>query len=288
MKKILKYISLALALPLLLNSCLKDDELIGPDADGAISNVIEFGNPAAPTSGVTSSIPLYALSFDMDPEGVLDLKVKCVGANPAESDIKVTIAIDNSLLNKYNEENGTEYVALPTAQYSLGTAEATIKKGEREAIITVNLKPSLFTFDEEYALGFKISSVSSGVVSGNFGQIVTAISGKNPYDGSYTLETSANTSLVPSASKSVSLVTVGANRVMLSPGLLGTYSNEVYYNIDPVTNKVTVECPSLGVQTPQDTRSNWDPATQTLTVFWKQEGGGRTFEEVFKYVGPRP
>lgn len=287
MKKIIKYITIALILPLITTSCLKDKELIGPDADGAVDNIIEFGNLAAPASDVTSSIPLYALSFDMDPEGVLNLVLKCVGAKPATTDIKVNISIDNSLLNKYNEENETEYVALPTSQYSLPSSEVTIKSGEREAIIPLNLKPDQFTFDEDYALGFKISSVSSGVISGNFGQIVAAISGKNPYDGSYTLTTSANTSLVPSATKSVKLVTVGANRLKLSPGLLGTYSNEVYYTVNPSTNHVTVECPSLGVQTPQDTRSNWNPTTKVLTVYWKQGNGGRTFEETFTYTGPR-
>lgn len=287
MKKILKYISLALAMPLFFTSCLKDDELIGPDADGAVSNIVEFGNLAAPTSGVTSSIPLYALSFDMDPEGMFNLKLKCVGSDPATNDIKVVIAVDNSLLVTYNDENETEYVALPTNQYSLSSTEVTIKKGEREAVIPVNLKPSLFTFEEDYALGFKITNVSSGVVSGNFGKIVAAISGKNPYDGTYAYTTSAITSLVPNASKTVKLVTVGANRVKLTPGLLGTYSNEVYYTVNPTTNHVTVECPSLGVQSPQDTRSKWDPATKTMTVYWKQGNGGRTFEETFKFSGPR-
>ena len=53
---------------------------------------------------------------------------------------------------------------------------------------------------------------------------------------------------------------------------------------DPLTNAVTVTCPSLGVQTPQDTRSKWDPATKTMTVFWKQGNGGRTFEEKLVYL----
>ncbi len=287
MKRILKYISLVLILPLLTTSCLKDDELLGPDAPGAVENIIEFGNPSFLASGTSSSIPLYALSYDMEPTGLLNLSIKCVGAKPATSDITVKIEVDNSLLTVYNEENEAEYVALPTSQYDISTFEVVIKKGEREAIIPVNLKPNLFTFDEDYALALKISTVSSGVVSGNFGKIIAAISGKNPYDGVFTYKTSANTSLVPNANKQVQLVTVGANRVKLSPGLLGTYSNEVFYTVDPVTNKVTVECPSLGVQEPQDTRSNWDPATKTMTVYWKQGGGGRTFEETFVFSGPR-
>jgi len=73
----------------------------------------------------------------------------------------------------------------------------------------------------------------------------------------------------------------------MSPGLLDTYSNAVSYTVDPLTNAVTVTCPSLGVQTPQDTRSKWDPATKTMTVFWKQGNGGRTFEEKMVYLRSR-
>jgi len=286
MKKNIKSI-FALFMVLSLSSCLKDNELIGPDADGAVDNIIEFGNLAAPVSGVTSSIPLFSLSYDLDPEAVLNLKLKCVGASKAKSDITVRIELDNSLLGVYNEENDVELTALPSSSYSLTATEVVIKAGEREAIIPLNLRPNTFTFDHDYALGFKISNVSSGEISGNFGSVIYNISGKNPYDGVYNYRTSAITSLVPNANKTVSLITVGANRVQLSPGLLGTYSNEVYYNIDPSTNAVTVECPSLGVQTPQDTRSKWDPSTKTLTVFWKQGNGGRTFEETFTFQSSR-
>lgn len=287
MKNIFKKIALALIIPIIFSSCLKDKELIGPDADGAIDNIIEFGNVAPIVSPTNSIIPLYSTAFDIAPSGELNLKIKCVGAKPALSDIKVQFQIDNTLLNKYNEFNDEEYYPLPTDQYSLPTNEIIIKKGEREVNVTLGLKPSLFTFDHDYALGFKITSVSSGIISGNFGNIVIAISPKNAYDGVYKYKTSAATSLVPNANLQVELVTVGTNRVKLSPGLLGTYSNEVYYNIDPITNQVTVECPTLGVQTPQDTRSKWDPVTKEMKVYWKQGNGGRTFEETFIYQGPR-
>lgn len=287
MKKYFKLIFGAVIFPFALSSCLKDTEIIGPDAPGAVANVIEFGNISAPTSNATSSIPLYTLSFDMNPTGVANLKVKCVGAEAAKEDIKVTIAVNNALLDSYNKQNETEFVAMPSEQYSLAATEITIKKGTREADAPINLKPSMFTFDEDYAIGLSIQSASSGVVSGNFGQIILNISGKNAYDGAYEYTTSANTTLLPNGKKNAQLVTVGANRVKLSPGLVATYSNEVYYTIDPVTFGVTVECPSLGVQTPQDTRSKWDPATKTLKVYWKQGNGGRTFEETFTYKGSR-
>ena len=286
MKNILKNMFGLIGL-LILTSCLKDNDIIGPNASGSISDIIEFGDLASPVSNVTSTIPMYALSFDMQPTSTLNLKVKAVGNGLASQDIDVVVAIDNSLLGIYNKQNESDYVALPSGQYSMASTSVTIKKGEREALLPIALKPDQFTFDEDYALGLVIKSVSKGNISGNFGKIILNINGKNAYDGSYSYKTSANTSLVPNANKSAKLITVGANRVKLSPGLLATYSNEVYYNIDPVTFNVTVECPSLGVQEPQDVRSKWDAASKTMVVFWKQGNGGRTFEETFTFVGPR-
>ncbi|MBB1645160.1 DUF1735 domain-containing protein [Sphingobacterium sp. UME9] len=218
MKKIIKFISIALVLPLVLTSCLKDKELIGPDADGAVANVIEFGDLGVPASSETSSIPLYTMAFDVAPTGVLNLKLKCVGAKKAESDIKVTIAVDNSLIAKYNEENETEYAELSSSVYSFSSTEVTIKKGEREAILPLNLKPDQFQFDEDYALGLTIKTVSSGVISGNFGNMVVNIGAKNAIDGIYTVAGTASDNVVTTNvglyPKNISLQTNGANSVL--------------------------------------------------------------------------
>ena len=59
MRNFIKYIYITFLFPMLFISCLKDKEIIGPNADGAISNVIEFGNIVAPSSGATSKYPLF-------------------------------------------------------------------------------------------------------------------------------------------------------------------------------------------------------------------------------------
>lgn len=287
MKKYIKYIFPIFAL-ILLTSCLKDKELIGPDSEDFVSiNIVEFPPMAAPLSNKTSKVPLYAFAYDIVPNATFNVAVKSVGLEPAKEDIKVTIALNNDLLNVYNEQFETEYTPLPTSQYTISSFEATIKKGEREAIIPISLKPDLFTFDKDFAIGLSIVSLSSGEISGNFNNVIFNLGAKNQLDGVFKYTTSAATSLVPNANKTVELKTVGQYRVQLDPGLLGTYSNEVYYNIDPITNQITVECPSLGVQLPQDIRSKWDPSTKIMTVYWKQLGGGRTFEETFTYTGVR-
>lgn len=293
-----------------LSSCLKDDTMIGPDSPGAIKNVIEFANPDYINSPTSSIYPVYVKSFDIAPTGKLTLTVNYAGVDDAPQDIQVKVALDPAVLAAYNakivkdaRDSATElgedpdeaeadvqgdlFEALDPALFSLGNLDLVIPAGKRTATLDVDLKPDQFSFDKNTALAFKIVSASTGAISGNFGSIIVQIGAKNAYDGTYTLKTSAATSLVPNANKTVTLATVSATTVKLSPGLLGSYTNEVTYTIDPATNGVRVTCPSLGVQEPQDARSKWDPATKTLTVFWKQGNGGRTFEETFTYKGVR-
>lgn len=269
-----------------LSSCLKDDSLVLNPEKGI--NVIEFGN----TTDIAvhgSSIPVYVHSYPLGADATLPIVVSYSGPEKvAPQDITVTIQVmDQATVDLYNEEQHTTYEVAPDAAYSLPALSIVIPKGQSKGYLNMTVKPSSFDLSKAYAVPLKISSVSSGVISGNFNIAIFAIGAKNKYDGVYSYKTSAITSLVPNANKTVSLITTGANSVKLDPGLLGTYGNAVSYTIDPATNAVTVTCPSLGVQSPQDTRSKWDEATKTLTVFWKQGNGGRTFEETFIYKGVR-
>jgi len=291
MKKIAKYAAPVLMLPLLFASCLKDTELIGPDADGAIwDNIIEFGNLAEPSSPRNSPIPKYSLSFDIEPSATLNLKVKCVGSEKAKEDIRVTIALDNSLIDTYNTENKLEpdekLTEMPAARYAITVTEAVIKKGEREAVIPIDLKPDLFTFDANYAIGLAITSTSAGIISGNFGKVVLGLGAKNAYDGTYTYEASANTFNQPGKTGTARLVTIGPNTVRLMPGLLITYANVVTYTVDPATNKVTVALPTTAGTFDTDPSSHYDPATKTFHLKWRWNGT-RLFEETLTYTGPR-
>ncbi|MEJ5962251.1 DUF1735 domain-containing protein [Pedobacter immunditicola] len=268
------------------SSCLKDDSLVLNPEKG--HNVIEFGN----TSEIAvhgSTIPLYIHSYEIVPEVSLPVVISYSGPeSAAPADITVNVVVGApSTLEAYNKEQGTKYGLMPTKDYELTANQVVIPKGQTKATLMVKFKLAGFNLAETNALPLTITSVSSGIISQNFGTAIFAIGGKNKFDGIFTYKTSANTSLVPNANKTVTLITQTANSVKLSPGLLGTYSNEVIYTVDPTTNRVTVTCPSLGVQEPQDARSKWDPATKTMTVFWKQGNGGRTFEETFVYKGSR-
>lgn len=271
----------------ILSSCLKDDSLVLDPSKG--TNVIEFENTAE-IAVHGSSIPLYIHSYPItSTPTALTVSVNYSGpASGAPEDINVKVSLgDVASITKYNTEQKTAFVLLDAGSYSLGNLDLTIPKGQKKASFEVKFFTDKFDLTKATVLPLKIVSASSGVVSGNFGTIMLNVGAKNAYDGIFQYTTSATTSLQPNKNREVSLITVDATSVRLSPGLLGTYSNAVSYAINPTTNAVTVTCPSLGVQSPQDTRSKWDPATKTMTVFWKQGNGGRTFEEKFVYKRSR-
>ncbi|RZL54284.1 MAG: hypothetical protein EOO93_20195 [Pedobacter sp.] len=67
---------------------------------------------------------------------------------------------------------------------------------------------------------------------------------------------------------------------------MNTYSNIITYNIDPVTNKVTVVSVIATIGTPiTDPVSNYNPSTKVMYVKWT--AGARSFEETYTYTGVR-
>lgn len=270
-----------------LSSCLKDDSaVLDPDKG---FNVIEFANPGE-IAIKGSTYPLYVLSYEIVPEVTKTITVSYSGpVSEAPEDITVSLALaPESVIKEYNDKHDKHYELMPSTSYEFTTTSVVIKKGTSKASFDIKFKPNTFDLAKAQVVPLKIVSASSGVVSGNFNTILLNVGAKNAYDGIYQYTTSSNTSLKPDRDVEVELVTKSATTVGLKPGLLGFYSNEVSYTIDPTTFAITVDCPSLGVQTPQDTRSKYDPATKTLTVFWKQGNGGRTFEEKLVFKKPRP
>jgi len=311
MKKIINIFLLGL-ITVGFSSCLKDKSLTLPDADGAIPNLIEFQNIGPITSPTTSIYPVYLQSFAVAPTGTLDVVVNYAGVNNAPNDINVTVALDPTIITKYNAKivadaraaaivlgqdpddaeadvEGDLFEALDANLYTVGNLNLVIPSGQRTATLAIGLKPDMFDFAKNTALAFKIVSVSgsSAPISGNFGNIIVKIGAKNRIDGLYNLKTTAGTSLVSNANKNdVPLVTASARTV--TTNLLDTYANIVTYDIDPVTNKVTV----LSVVNPlgviaTDPSSNYNPATKVMYVKWTSNGGGRTFEETYTFQGAR-
>lgn len=283
MKKIINLLALGFILTG-LSSCLKDTPLIGPDADGALKNIVEFQNINYIESS-SGSIPLYVQSFDVKPSATATLVVNYAGTDVAPADIAVKVALTPAAITQFNTDNGTAYIPMPTTLYSLTSLDLVIPKGQRTASITLSFKPDQFDFSEAYALAFKITSASNSVISGNFGTVMLAIGAKNRIDGNYNLKTSATTSLQADLNHNdVPLVTISATDVKTN--LLDTYSNIITYHIDPVTNKVTVVSVVNSIGTPiTDPSSNYNPATKVMHVLWT--AGTRSFDETYTYTGSR-
>ena len=65
-------------------------------------------------------------------------EAKC--SKKASGDIRVTVAVDNSLIDAYNEEHDTEFEALPVEAIVLENKEMTIPAGEMVVADAVHLK----------------------------------------------------------------------------------------------------------------------------------------------------
>lgn len=281
-KNIIKSLVLFLAVTT-LSSCLKDDSLVLDPEKGV--NVIEFGN----TSGISvagSTVPLYVNSFPLGKDATIEIPISYSGPEAtAPEDITVTITVlGEETTEAYNEEQDDHLEVMDPATYTIASNTVVIPKGQRKGYLKVNVKPDLFDLTVKYGLPLKISSVSSGTISGNFGTAIYSIGAKNRLDGLYNYKTSSTTALKANANdNNVPLTTSGPNTV--TANLVNTYSNIVTYSVDPTTNKATVTN-SGGIGTPiTDPSSNFNPETRVLYLKWT--AGARAFEETYTYTGER-
>jgi len=286
MKKILFLITVISVLS--LQSCLKGrDMVLDPDA---VPSVVEFGNPAVLTNAPSDSFRLYTVSYDIVPSATLEVPVVYTGANVASKDIMVNVEVDSEWLARYNTVKGTSISILPSSVYSF-PGSTTIKSGSKTANISVTLKIDQISLSGAFILPLKITNASGETLSKYFSKILIRVTPKNAYDGLYSYKTSATTSLVPNANKTnVPLETVSATRVKTN--LLYTYSNIIHYEIDPITNKVTVVDVFSSAGAPNsigtcitDPSSHWDPVAKVLYAKWT--AGTRSFEEWYTYTGSR-
>ncbi len=207
-----------------VSSCLKDQSIL--DSSGT-NNVIQFSNIGNIGSASASPVPFFTKSYDVVPLDSLVLIVNYAGADYAPEDITVNISLNNDLLPQYNEFANQSFEALPSSVYSLRSSQVTIRKGEKDARFVVDLMPEDFDFEASYALGFTISSSSSGVISGNWGNVVVGISAKNKLDGVYevtgSLAHATNSSISGLYPKNIHLETLSANQVLYYDADYGMY-----------------------------------------------------------------
>lgn len=98
-------------------SCSDEEEY---DFDGIPYTRIYFANANTLTQGAVIKTPVGNFTS-------LDAEKTIKTTAPTTKTIQVKFAIDNSLVEAYNEKNGTEYVAAPDGAFSLSTDQLTIE-----------------------------------------------------------------------------------------------------------------------------------------------------------------
>jgi len=300
-----------------LSSCLKEG-VMNTDPNYA-SNVIELANTG--DNVTTSGIQGYYSDLGSVAAGAsktFNINVHYTGPGNAPADVVVTLASDAATLAAYNTKNGSAKVIPPASVVSFPTS-VTIKKGTNQTTIEAKITVTAeFNFNAAYAVPVKITQVSNGIISGNYGNAVYSFGVRNSYDGAYTvtgtLVDAASSAITGRFPMSVGLVTSGANTVRLYDNAIGGVYHSIlsgtstsYYGafgleftID-ASNKVT-KVENVYGQPSSNGRSaeidpsganSWDPATKTLKVkYWMNQpsviaGHRVAFDETFKYVGVR-
>jgi len=303
-KNIFKALSLLLAVSL-LTSCLKDDRLVLDPEKG--NNVIEFANPATITT-IGSVYPMYTFAYAIVPSVTLPITISYSGPEAtAPEDIVVNFGAGTEAeVDAYNTDQDAEFTLMPSELYKLSTTSVTIKKGESKASFSVTFTPDRFDFELAYVLPLKITSASSGIVSGNFNTILLSVNAKNKYDGVYkvtgTFNDTQNSTFTVLSPQTIHLVTQNATQVaMYDPTYFGTYINlfrtatgvsgygsfSPLFTFDTATDKITDVVNYYGQPAPANGRSGriditginkFDPASKTIEVSYVLvQNGDRTF-----------
>jgi hypothetical protein len=326
MQNIIKLFTISGAMALVLatgTGCLKDklsdDNLTNPNIGGSPSVIEMPGTLEAKTAYNKAIVSIPNSSKDT----TFDVAyVRLAADQPAGEDITVQLELDAALLKAYNDTAETHMVQPASSVYTFDNANltVTIPKGQRQGSLKMKVIPANLA-SGEYGFAFKIKSVSNSAyrISGNFNYSVTSVGVRNKYDGVYELSGTLVDLVNPALSSKpgdpypfeCELRTVGPTSVTMyvdglpDPGHLiggnsyyGTFSP--VFTFDETTNKITSIINLFGQPTAGNKRSAemdptglnvFNPADRSITVkyFMMQNGGLRTtFDEVFKYVGPRP
>lgn len=225
----------------LFSSCLNDDSLVLDPSEG--HNVIEFGNVSVPVSSTSDPYTVYTpLTVDNETKSFEAIINYSGPERYAPKDIVVNLAVANDIITEYNTAASTSYVPLDPTGYDI-PASVTIKKGESEVRFEIPLDPTKFDLTKSNVIALKITSVSSGIVSGNFGKVIYNLPVKSVWEGIYTVTvtnvTGLDGNIPPVATWSdVELSTVGPNRLR-TLYVAQTYSGFTEYQFNSDNTGIT-------------------------------------------------
>lgn len=160
MNNFIKPLMIALAAVSMLAACAQKEEAA---LDPYATNFVYMKAPSINTFRATYSTLKV---WKNKPDSIASfVQVRCT--KPAPKDIKVSVEIDESMVEAYNAANGTDYLFLP--EIKLLQDSYTIKKGEYVSVDTLKARISdystLLNGTQSYVVPVKLSSTSAGTLS---------------------------------------------------------------------------------------------------------------------------
>lgn len=320
LKNIFQYLFLFSIVSFLLSSCVKNDVKKLGDAGKTYLKILESPENKLffePFSG-NRNVSLFSLRRDANSKAELN--------KPVTINFRIdTAAIRayNTANNETFERLPDSLFTLGAGITKTGTLtyQVSLNPGEFAKDFMISLNGSKWDLSKKYTMPFVITDPGGLTLSSDMDQTMTFISIKNKWDGVYEITgamvDNANAALTGYYPIEWDLVTSGTSQLVAYdnknlgfPGhLISNAGSLSYYgsfglviNIDPNTNKITSVTNYYG-QPAANTRSAqldptglnyYDPATKTFYVkyFMMQpsvvpSGPRTTFDEVWKYIGPR-
>jgi hypothetical protein len=289
----------ALAIVMGLSSCLKDKN---PQLDfSKLKPVVEISVPISTDTGVPSpdnsgdgAANTFKFAFVTSPSAIPYQIPVNYAYSKTSPGVNVTLAVDQKVLDNYNDIEGTDYEILPAANYSIPNLKVNIASGTQVAYLPINFvnTNSGLSGDKSYALPIRITDASGTEISGNYGSVVILLTIKNQYDGSY-LGSGSIAFPAPTAGRSwtdlkKTLKTVNATTSETDAADLGSSKfymrlqvnadNSVTITADPSSANLTIQ------NNPANGASTYNPTTKTFTLHYKYVGGtgDRVIDEVIK------
>lgn len=172
-----------------LTSCLNDlEDFIGDFS--SVPPIAEFNEAVNASTGTVGREII-----DPTQPAEFSLRLNITVINTLSVDTKITLAIDNALVDAYNTSRGltgdAAAVAVPAAALTASSLEVTIPAGKREAEWEFTIDPKkvpnpVTTF---YMLPVKITAVNNDItISGNNNIRLIRVLARNEFDGKYKMK----------------------------------------------------------------------------------------------------
>lgn len=202
----------------LLSGCVKEKELFPKESGDA-----NRGQIVSIEGGGDDLIGIYR---DLDPinEQFELLTIRRSPKDQSQLNMPLTVKVtkNNALITAYNTANGTGFIDLPAASYTLSGDPGTItfQPGETVKTFNINLDKSKLDLSEQYAVAYSVTEVgSTGQISGEMKNILLNIGIKNKYDGVYrmtgSLVDAASATIVAKSPSEVHFITIGERSVQM-------------------------------------------------------------------------